>query len=499
MINIYFQNKHFKAHIKYVFSIIEQVIGYKFNYLESINEFKRGILILYRDNDELNCFIEERENIIVIDNSKLLFGKQYLKKQSIPNSVRRVSLEERITDIAEIISIYHQTDKLYFSYKNKKVITNVDIIANIFFMLTRYEELVNNAVMKGEIYERFPAAEALAFKYNFLDKPIVNEYIELLKFYIEKMGVELDKNNLWDDKEFAVCITHDIDCIQKHKNFKHALKYSAILALKYKNYKSAINEMATYVKSKINYRLDNYWTFDYMINVEEKNNFKSSFYFMSGGNSNYDNKYKFEDKRVKDLIKTLEDKQFEVGHHSSFNSYNNYDLMKSEREKLDNSLSNHSYGVRQHFLRFNIPETWRIQQDLGYLYDTTLGYAASEGFRAGICHPFRPFDAVNGQVLNIWELPLIVMETSLLDKNYKNYSADVGINKVINLIEIVKRYGGVFTMLWHNSSIGYSTKKLEEWTHAYDYIMDYLGRCQCFASSGRDVIIKYEEKVKNFM
>ena len=37
-------------------------------------------------------------------------------------------------------------------------------------------------------------------------------------------------------------------------------------------------------------------------------------------------------------------------------------------------------GVRNHFLRFKIPESYHVVHDTGLVYDSTLGFAEHEGF-----------------------------------------------------------------------------------------------------------------------
>ena len=66
-------------------------------------------------------------------------------------------------------------------------------------------------------------------------------------------------------------------------------------------------------------------------------------------------------------------------------------------------------SIRQHYLRFVYPQTWRQQADEGFFVDSTLGFAEQEGFRNGVCHPFLPWDAETSAPLPLWEVPLTVM------------------------------------------------------------------------------------------
>ena len=57
-------------------------------------------------------------------------------------------------------------------------------------MLSRYEELI---VLDRDSHNRFAAESSIAFKAGFLDRPIINEYLEILKWCL---------NQLWADLEF---------------------------------------------------------------------------------------------------------------------------------------------------------------------------------------------------------------------------------------------------------------------------------------------------------
>ena len=58
-----------------------------------------------------------------------------------------------------------------------------DIFGASFFMLSRYEEYLPH--IKDE-YGRFEAKESLAFKYGFLEIPIVDKWVQILKIEILK-------------------------------------------------------------------------------------------------------------------------------------------------------------------------------------------------------------------------------------------------------------------------------------------------------------------------
>jgi hypothetical protein len=123
---------------------------------------------------------------------------------------------------------------------------------------------------------------------------------------------------------------------------------------------------------------------------------------------------------------------------------------------MDSSLANLKeasgaaiVGNRQHRLLWVHPDTASIESKAGLQYDSTLGFAAHEGFRNSYCYPFRIFDFTNDTTLDVWEFPLNVMDGTLL--SYRNLPNEEALQKCKDLIQEVKKFGGLFTLLWHNS------------------------------------------------
>lgn len=482
MIYIYNSNIKFNKQIQYSFMNVFNVLGLKYINLNSLEEYtlnKEDILICYKGEEHLDKLIDEFQNIIIIQESYGIFSDKYLKPESIPENIKRYN---------EVISIYSKDEKLYIrkDFHNKKIIeTNIDIISDIFFMLTRYEEVVNNEINDREPHKRFSATESLAYKNNFLQRPIVNEHIDLIWEFINSFNLSYIRKKWWGDKEFVACLTHDVDHIQKYKSFKEVIRPAFSFILKQgkpnRGLKLLFNSLSGYEK-------DPYNTFDYIIDLEKSYGFTSSFYFMSGRNNKFDGSYDINDSRIKDLIEEVEKEGFEAGYHCSYDSYLDEHMVQEEKSILDILIRNKPYGGRQHFLRFKAPYSWRNQEKAGLLYDTTLGFADAEGFRCGTCFPFKPYDILEDRILNIYELPLMVMEASLRNANYRNYSAEEGLEVTKKLIDTVKKHNGVFTLLYHNSSFDAFEVLWDGWKETYEGTMEYLHESNCYGLSGREVI-----------
>lgn len=471
MIFIYYKNILFIEQIEYVFSTLFNILGIDISFKEISLGYSDDILIINYSNEILN-----RKNVINIKPS-YLFSDYYLEMESMP----KLPLKKH-NGFPVIYLSKEDNKECYVKENNDSLITNMDIIQSSFFMLTRYEEVLLWDQVKRDIYDRFPAKESMAYKEEFLDTPIVNEYIEWLWQWIDSFNLGYKRKNKWGKHDFAACLTHDVDMPFK---YTYPVK-NDIKNLRFKKTTLAYRDIFLHILSDIRYKNDTFYTFDYIRKMEKKYNFSSSFYFMAGGETNYENFYKIDDERIVRLIHELNEDNCEIGYHYSFNSFDNLELRKEEKNLLNKYVKKKIYGGRNHYLRFKAPESWRISEKVGLIYDTTLSYAERLGFRCGICTPYKVFDIIQNKELNLWEVPLIVMEGTLKDKRYMNLPCDKAYYEIKKKIDIVKKYKGVFTLLWHNSS--FDKEGWIGWKWVFEDTMKYLYENNALGTNGKKII-----------
>ena len=85
-----------------------------------------------------------------------------------------------------------------------------DIFSAVFFMVSRFEEYSNK---KLDEFDRFPAVESFAYKNGFLDKPVVNIWVNILKAEILKSHPLMQ----FSTPKFESLMTYDIDVAYKYR------------------------------------------------------------------------------------------------------------------------------------------------------------------------------------------------------------------------------------------------------------------------------------------
>lgn len=363
-----------------------------------------------------------------------LFGRDYLKVNSMPVTPLNKYKGQPIIYVGG-----HGTDA-FVNKSQGRVETNLDIIASSFFMVSRYEEVTINT---KDQFGRFPATASLAYKEGFLDRPIVNEYIELLWDWLDGLNLGFKRKKPWGSTDFAVCLTHDMDDITRYR------WVPPLIAIKNAIVSGDIKRgwwiCTDYLKTKARLKSDPYHdAFDYIVNLERKYGFASSFYFKADGE-----RYSPDAPYLKEIVVQLQNNGFEAGIHPGDNAYNNRDILALEKEKLEEIAGGKISGGRQHYLKWKVPASWREWEAVGLLYDATLGFADHEGFRCGICYPFRPFDLFENRVIDLWEVPLTVMDGTL--DSYRGLTPQQSIEILVHLLDTVEKYNGVFVFLWHNT------------------------------------------------
>jgi len=199
--------------------------------------------------------------------------------------------------------------------------------------------------------------------------------------------------------------------------------------------------------------------------MSERYGLKSTFFFKAGSsNPLYDNDYSLEDPWIQTLMQRAYERGHEIGIHPSYESYKDEKTLRLECERLRRvaeslGISQECWGSRQHYLRWENPTTWQICDESGLDYDSTLGFADHVGFRCGTCHEFPVFNLRTRKALRLRERPLIVMDTTLLAPEYMGLGTEQALEWIERLSNTCRRFGGTFTLLWHNTNLSQSWQR----------------------------------------
>jgi hypothetical protein len=175
----------------------------------------------------------------------------------------------------------------------------------------------------------------------------------------------------------------------------------------------------------------------------------SRFFFQVGESSRFDNNNPVYLPLVRNSIHEISLKA-NIGLHPSYFTSDDQELLATELERLKRITNQEIQHSRQHYLRFNLPNTYRWLENIGVSNEYSMGFADINGFRAGTAYPFRFYDLGREEYLGLTVHPLIFMDL-LSVRN--NDSIDSCIDEIICLVESMSSTGGVFSTTWHPEAL----------------------------------------------
>jgi len=241
-----------------------------------------------------------------------------------------------------------------------------------------------------------------------------------------------------ESQPFAICLTHDIDAVYRPLYVKGA---EIAKALRERDLLRA-KQIGMQLRSS---RLPA-WNFKEIADIEESYEARSTFYLLALERGIPEHAYMIED--LEHEISALHDGGWEIGLHGGCRAYRDLERLQNEKRHLETVLGRTITGYRNHYLRFQVPKTWELLEQAGFQYDTTLGYTDCIGFRNGMCHPFQPFNLNKGREMAILEIPLAVMDRTLL--MHMRLNPEQAWDQMKRLFDMAEQYHGVITILWHN-------------------------------------------------
>jgi hypothetical protein len=323
-----------------------------------------------------------------------------------------------------------------------------DAVAEAFFHLARVEEIDG----ARDDRNRFSAAASCL---DPLDPPL-----ERLR---RELGLEPPR---YGGAKFAIALTHDVDTPWKWTRI--GVRGSA--ARLRRGSLAEAGGLARVPLHKLR-GTDPNWRFKEIAAEEREHGARgSTFYVISGHGHPADGAAPQEYARRRPaLVEELLESGSEVGLHGSYLAAEDMDKLAAEKTLLD-GLAGQVTGHRYHYLRIDPHRNLVPLSGLGFRYDTTLGFPDALGFRAGIAHPFHPWDFEREEPAAIVEVPLAAMDATLAEARYQGLTAAAAKPRLIALLDWAAEHGGGFSILWHPDR--FDAPSARGWDRLYFELLD---------------------------
>jgi len=381
-----------------------------------------------------------------------------------------------------------------------------DLVSSAFALLVCWDEHTSR---ERDRFGRLPYAAGV-FAANAalrIEEPAVDRYVALLRALLTPRLAELGLEGLppsgwlWNDGPaasggFAVALTHDVDQVWRWtpRGFAESGLRSA-RALRRGDrgaLRRELGDLRDWATVHLPRRSDPFWTFPRLLGHEDKRGVTSTFYVIPSHTHRLDGKHPGTyRRRIPAALDMLRRGRREVGLHGNDADRGSADSLRLDRDDLSRRSEADISGIRYHYLRCLYHETLRIVEDAGFTYDTSLAFAEHEGFRCGASFPFHPYHLDEERPLRLLELPLAIMDTSLVGPRYRALDAAGAERACRDLLSRVRAGGGGVAILWHNDR--FDRRSAQGYDDVYWRLVEWAQAEGGLVTSAGDIVRRWQE------
>jgi len=330
-----------------------------------------------------------------------------------------------------------------------------DILAASFYLLSRYEEYLPHD--KDE-HGRYSHKNSAAFKNGFLQRPLVNEWIDLLRSKL----LERSPSLALPKKKFEFIPTYDIDEAWSFRNKPFMRSMGGKIRDLLKGDLKRVRARSRVLHGKV---IDPYDSYDWM---DELHHFvphlKPRYFFhVAARNGKYDKNNLPGEREMRKLINRMVSR-YDIGVHPSWQSGDHPGLLKQETMTLQRISARKINSSRQHFIRFWLPQSFRRLIEAGVTDDYSMGYGTVNGFRASTSTAFYWYDLEKEETTLLLLHPFCFMEANSFFE--QKYTPEQALEEMIYYREVIRAVNGTMITIWHNTFLG-TDPLFQGWREVY--------------------------------
>lgn len=285
----------------------------------------------------------------------------------------------------------------FFGVKGQASALPYDIFAASFYLLSRYEEYLPHV---KDSTGRFPFSESLAGQNDFLEIPVVDEWIARLR---------------------TVLLDHYPDVSLASTSFKTQVNITVPQAFAYRKigflrtvggyvqdiFKFRLRDVFDRMRVVLGVRKDPYDIFTWLVNIQKQCDHTFNVLFELGDQTSESTNVRYSKASFQSLIKMMGD-YCDVGLLASALSSKENVVLKVEKNRLESIVNRPLQIAKFSKNKFTIPQSYRNLLEQEVIQDCSMGYPEELGFRAGTCRPFLFYDLDYEM-----QTPLLLMPVSL--------------------------------------------------------------------------------------
>jgi hypothetical protein len=151
------------------------------------------------------------------------------------------------------------------------------------------------------------------------------------------------------------------------------------------------------------------------------------------------------------LIKQTAEK-YDIGMHPSWHSNENEQALLTEKRTLENITGNKISQSRQHYIKFELPVTYRNLIKYGIETDHSMGYGSINGFRASTSAAFYWYDLAEDKTTKLLVQPFCFMDANAYYEQRQDTATTA--SELIHYENVCRETKGIFSFIFHNNLLG---------------------------------------------
>lgn len=382
-----------------------------------------------------------QDNIIAIP-FDIPVPKNLGKPYTVKFNNTELTLWNRITPPSNDIwkAIPDESAPLWYQNQSGTIIPAWNLFGNLFQLLTFGEEKGSS---HKDLHGRFAAAFSPRLQYNLLEIPAFNEAVAA----IVAAGAALRENSLslfnLDGllEPPVVVLSHDCDILLGNDIWTQSVRGLKIFLPLIKVRLPGIDNIWWIIRNALAPRKFYFDNATGMIDLEKCFGYSSTFYMLNGKGGRFGARSGLP--IVLELLEKIPS-DWDIGIHYNYDTFLNHERFKAQIEQLQNAINSTIAVGRAHYLKFDPEKSFSFLQKYGIYADESSGYADRIGYRNGIGGCFQVYDTISRKPLDIWEVPMTIMDAVLV----RQYGSE-SINIFSRLLNHLRCIGGALSVIFH--------------------------------------------------
>lgn len=391
------------------------------------------------------------------DGLKINYSEKRIEPEDILIRPHRLIYESGETVQQLNINRWKKSTVLF--YNQPGALIPFDLFSAVFYLISRYEEYLPH---KKDQHGRYAHTNSVGYQYSFLQQPVVDEWLMSLRRILEKKF-----RIILPLPAFEFLPTYDIDIAWAYTNKPRKQVWGGA-------FKDLIRFRIDWFFERIlvntSGKQDPYDAYKWMEDLQAYYKFQSIYFFLVGANGTYDRNISASRPAMQALIRDTST-HAQIGLHPSYGSYNIQSTLEKELLTLENIIDKPVTKSRQHYLKMNLPETYRHLIKLGIQDEYSMGYGMVNGFRAGTSRPFYWYDLSNETKSGLRVHPFCFMDATAINLYGKSMSS--AYSEAERIVLALKQVRGRFVSIFHNNNLGRGREN-KGWHKMYQKVIELL-------------------------